>query len=248
MGGNLLDVLIEQYLRQSKNTPSLRGQLHETPPGAVTTASTGNTLPSTLGVSFIPLENKIGARAMNVASPDTILWAKNTTYILGRITAEDQDALVQKYQKFKSMIVSPRAIIPGMFYTFQYQAKTTPVYDRFPLVLPLMKDADGILGMNFHYLPPKMRFALFESMMPLIAPLPVSQLSLIRMTYARLMRRRFIGKLPTIKRYSFQQIRGSVIFISPLEWAVALAYPSEQFVGSSVASVWARSRTIQSPR
>jgi len=68
------------------------------------------------------------------------------------------------------------------------------------------------------------------------------------MTYARLMRRRFIGKLPTIKRYSFQQIRGSVIFISPLEWAVALAYPSEQFIGSSVASVWARSRTIQSPR
>jgi hypothetical protein len=109
-------------------------------------------------------------------------------------------------------------------------------------MLALQKDANGVFGMNFHYLPIKLRFALFESMMPLIVPLPVQQLSLIRLTYKKLMLRRMIGKLPTLKRYSFSQFRSQAVFISPLEWAVALAYPSERFIGTTSTNVWSESR------
>ena len=74
--------------------------------------------------------------------------------------------------------------------------------------------------------------------MPLIIPLPVRQLSLIRLTYKKLMLRRMIGKLPTLKRYSFSQFRSDAVFISPLEWAVALAYPSDKFIGTNNTRVW----------
>ena len=38
--------------------------------------------------------------------------------------------------------------------------KTLPYYDIFPLVLPLEPIPGGFMGMNFHYLPPLLRFRL----------------------------------------------------------------------------------------
>ena len=35
-------------------------------------------------------------------------------------------------------------------------------YDTFPLVLPLEPIKGGFMGMNFHYLPPAMRFTLLR--------------------------------------------------------------------------------------
>lgn len=242
MADNLLDTLIAHYLRGGSNSPSLRGLLHDSLPGAVAPTAGSATLPNQPGVSFVPLITGVGARATAVAAPSAIDWAKNITHVLGRIAPTDQDAMMEKYGKFKSTLTSPRTVIPGMFYTFRYVAKTVDAYDQYPLVLVLDKTREGLLGMNFHYLPMKIRFALFESMMPLIAPLPVTQLSLIRLTYGRLMKRRLIGRGPTIKRYTYGQIRSQAVFISPIEWAVALAYPSERFIKTTRAQVWAESR------
>lgn len=242
MPKNLLDTLIDHYLRGGQSTPSLRGQLHETPPDKIEVPRTAETLPSQLGVSFVPLFTSTGARATSVAATSAIEWSQNITHILGRIDPGDQASMIEKYKNFKSTVVSPRSLISGMMYSFRYMATTVSSYDQYPLVLVLDKTKDGILGMNFHYLPLKIRFALFESMMPLIVPLPVTQLSLIRLTYARLMRRRLVGRFPTIKRYTFSQMKSQAVFISPLEWAVALSYPSERFVGTTPSVVWAESR------
>ena len=242
MPDNMLDLIIARYLRGGV---SPRGALHETVPAktaATETPVTTKPLPATLGVSFVPLMNKIGAVPTQRVSTETIAWAQNITEILGGIDAADQTDMMTRYGHVHSVTLAPPSIIPGFFYTFRYQAKTTDQYDRYPLMLALQRDAKSVLGMNFHYLPIKLRFALFESMMPLIVPLPVKQLSLIRLTYKKLMLRRLAGKLPTLKRYSFSQFRSQVVFISPLEWAVALAYPSETFIGTSSTKVWIESR------
>lgn len=246
MADNFLDLLIQHYLRNGEDTPSLRGQLHELQPAAVTDrATTVKPLPSSLGVSVVPLLGSLGREPSTKVDDSQVRWAQNITKILGRINPDDQTDIVNRYGEFKSMFVDPKRMIPGMFYTFSYRATTVKQYDRFPLILVLNRSyagTDSTLGMNFHYLPPKVRFALFESMMPLVAPLPVFQLSRIMLTYQQLTRRRFIGKLPTIKRYSHANIRSRAIFISPIEWAVAMAYPSEQFIGSSSPTVWNESR------
>ena len=238
----MLDLIIARYLRGGV---SPRGALHETVPAkppATKTPVTAKPLPATLGVSFVPLVNKLGATPTQRVSAETVAWAQNITEILGGIDAADQTDMMTRYGHVHSVSLAPRSIIPGFFYMFRYEAKTTDQYDRYPLMLALKRDAKGIFGMNFHYLPIKLRFALFESMMPLIVPLPVQQLSLIRLTYKKLMLRRIAGKLPTLKRYSFSQFRSQAVFISPLEWAVALAYPSETFVGTTSTRVWTKSR------
>ena len=238
----MLDLIIARYLRGGV---SPRGALHETVPAkppATKTPVTAKPLPATLGVSFVPMVNKLGIAPTQIVSAETVAWAQNITEILGGIDAADQTDMMTRYGHVHSVALAPRSIIPGFFYMFRYEAKTTDQYDRYPLMLALKRDAKGIFGMNFHYLPIKLRFALFESMMPLIVPLPVQQLSLIRLTYKKLMLRRLTGKLPTLKRYSFSQFRSQAVFISPLEWAVALAYPSETFVGISSTKVWTESR------
>lgn len=243
MADSFLDLLIQHYLRGGRDTPSLRGQLHEMQPAAVTGRATSvKPLPSELGVSVVPLTGMLGNNPSIKASQSAVLWAQNITEVLGRIDPTDQTDIVNRYGDFKSMFVDAKRMIPGMFYTFSYRATTVKYYDKFPTVLVLDRTDDSMLGMNFHYLPPNIRFALFESMMPLIAPLPVFQLSRIMLTYQQLKKRRLIGKLPTIKRYTHDNIRGRAVFISPIEWAVALAYPSEQFINITPTKVWAESR------
>lgn len=243
MADNFLDLLIQHYLRGGSDAPSLRGQLHEFQPAAVRgRAKTVKPLPHQLGVSVVPMTGMMGNIPTTPASKSAVVWAQNITEILGHIDPHDQSDIVTRYGKFKSMFVDAKQMIPGMIYSFSYRASTTTEYDKFPLVLVLDRTPESILGMNFHYLPPKIRFGLFESMMPLIAPLPVFQLSRIFLTYQMLKRRRMIGKLPTIKRYLYPNMQGRALFISPLEWAVALAYPSHQFTGITPTKVWNDSR------
>jgi hypothetical protein len=243
MADNFLDLLIQHYLRGGRDTTALRGQLHEQQPARVTgRATTPKPLPNQLGVSVVPMTGMMGNNPATKASGSAIAWAQNITQVLGQIDPDDQTDIVDRYGKFKSMFVDGKQMIPGMFYSFSYRAKTTNQYDMFPLVLVLDRTPTSVLAMNFHYLPPKLRFGLFESMMPLIAPLPVFQLSRIFLTYQQLTKRRMVGKLPTIKRYNYTHIRGRALFISPLEWAVALAYPSERFIGTTSTKVWTESR------
>lgn len=243
MGDNVLDVLIAHYLRRERGRPSLRGLLHETPATPLKKgARPVQSLPTQLGVSAIPLIGMMGNTPTDKASLSAVAWAQNITEILGNIDPEDQTDMINRYGHFKSTFVDPKRMIPGMFYTFNYRASTIDAYDKCPLVLVLDRDKDSMLGMNFHYLPPKLRFALFESLMPLIAPLPVFQLSHIMLTYKQLTQRRLIGRHETLKRYNYVNMRGRAVFISPIEWAVALAYPSQQFIGVSATKVWADSR------
>ena len=242
MPDNMLDLIIARYLRGGVN---VRGALHDSVPTespATGAPATANTLPTTLGVSFVPLTNQIGSSPTTPVSDSSVLWARHATEILGGIKGSDQADIIAKYSEMRSMLIDPRGVVPGFFYTFRYEAKTVDQYDRYPLMLALKKDNKGIFGMNFHYLPLKLRFALFEAMMPLIVPLPVQQMSLIYLTYEKLKRRRMVGKYPTLKRYSFAQIKSRMVFISPLEWAVALAYPSERFMHTTQTRVWNESR------
>ena len=58
--------------------------------------------------------------------------------------------------------ISPRAFV-GRMYFYHYDPKykdTLPVWDKFPLVIPMEMYDDGFLGLNIHYLDPYSRLAL----------------------------------------------------------------------------------------
>ena len=57
----------------------------------------------------------------------------------------------------------------GGLYYFLYDPKTKndlPYYDKFPLVMPLKRDADGFLGLNLHYLPLNYRINFMRKLLP----------------------------------------------------------------------------------
>lgn len=247
MASPLLDLLIHHYLREPKNPvgqTKLRQYVKEAVPPLThrTVAQLMRSLPKNVGVSFINSADSIGVRTNSKAPDAAIVWAQMITALLGRIPDKAQDDIIMKYSKIPSQLVTPSKILPGLMYTYKYEAATTNDYDLYPMMLCLSRTNDSILGMNFHYLPYKFRFVLFEAMMPLIVPVPVNVLSRIYITYKRLtLSARYKGYGATIKRYNLPQFKTNAVLISPLEWAVALAFPSHLFQGDTVHQVWSDS-------
>lgn len=193
-----------------------------------------------IGTSFIRIARAIGIRGISPSSVENIRWAQNATMVLSGITKEDQDDALRKYNKLHSEVISPNKIIPGLFYTYKYRAESVDDYDVYPLTLVLSRTENTMIGMNFHYLPMNYRMALFAAMTPLMVPLPVDQLTTINITYNMLSS--YLGTgLPTIKKYRFDRFKTNAVFISPVEWAVAIAYPSQEFKGKSERTVWRES-------
>ena len=61
--------------------------------------------------------------------------------------------------------IIPTEMIVGEMYMFMYDAKhkdTLPYYDRFPLIFMLERYNNGFLGLNLHYLHPRLRVGLLE--------------------------------------------------------------------------------------
>lgn len=218
---------------------AFRGVFHDAPPDRQ--ILTGQTLPNVPSLTFVPLLKQLGAIANQRTPAGVAAWVKTVTYLLGRVDENDQRQVMQKYEKLKSFTVSPLQILPGFLYTFHYEARSNR-FDRFPLILVLKKDKSSILGLNFHYLPLVWRFALFEALMPLIAPLPVSQLSRILTTYQRLSTgTKYYYWESTVKRYTVKQIQSRAVFIAPIEWAAAMAYPSDMFIRTTRNTIYTES-------
>lgn len=247
---DLISLFIERYLRRpsySVRDTEFFGLINDTKPKLkpFTPGMVLSRLPENpIATSFIRVARAIGITAIDSSSNYSILWAQLTTMLLSQLDPTDQDATVKKYAKIHSLIVSPTNISPGLFYTYKYKAESVEDYDKFPMTLVLSRDGDSMLGMNMHYLPLKYRFSLFEAMMPLIVPIPVDQLSRINMTYQRLKGTSGFAGKPTIKRYLFSRFKSNAVFVSPIEWAVAMAYPSQEFVGNTKRTVWKKTGAI----
>jgi len=236
-------------MQNPRNPPSpgeMRGLLHERIPNLKPRTRRQGPLPNLpvhpTGVSFMPLFDRIGARSVRGASAAATMWAQNTATLLGRLDHGDQVHLLSEYRNVRSMTTTAANMQRGMFYTYRYQAETVPYWDRYPITLVLNRDGQYMTGVNFHYLPVGFRFSLFEALMPLVAPIPVDQLSRIYILYKTLAANpRYRAFRPALKTYKMSRIQSSVVLISPIEWPVALAYPSQMFINATDQQVWSES-------
>ena len=141
-------------------------------------------------------------------------------------------------------------------YFFHYQPKTRmklPYYDIFPLVIPIKpyNGGRGMLGMNFHYLPYRLREKLMKKLIGFLneeeleAYLHVSYNDIKGFT-------RFKEAKPTLHKYDLtgSYVRSQFIHIEPNEWTTALHLPVEEFrsrggaMGVTKAEVWGDSKDI----
>ena len=144
----------------------------------------------------------------------------------------------------------------GRMYFFHYQPKTRmklPYYDIFPLVIPIKpyNGGRGVLGMNFHYLPYRLREKLMKKLIGFLneeeleAYLHVSYNDIKGFT-------RFKEAKPTLHKYDLtgSYVRSQFIHIEPGEWTTALHLPVEEFrsrggaMGVTKAEGWGDSKDI----
>lgn len=122
----------------------------------------------------------------------------------------------------------------GRMYFFFYDPKhkkTLPVYDRFPLVLPIERYADGFLGLNLHYLSTGERQALLNKLKAYRTNNRYDETTKLRLSYDLLQGTKLAKTIqPCIKRYLFGHVRSHFIEVTINEWEQAANLPVEFMV------------------
>lgn len=129
--------------------------------------------------------------------------------------------------------ISPKTFI-GRMYLYNYDPKfkeTLPVYDRFPLVIPMEMYSDGFLALNLHYLDPYNRLALLDKLLDFVNNDKYNDSTKLNLSYDLLSRsRRYKLIEPCIKRYLSNHIRSSIIYVEPDHWETAIFLPTAKMV------------------
>lgn len=120
--------------------------------------------------------------------------------------------------------------VVGKMYFFWYDPKlkaTLPIYDRFPLVFPIERYADGFLGLNVHYLSFGEREYLLKQLMKFRSNSKMDQTTKLKVSYDLLNSVSRIASTmrPCIKRYLFSQVRSQFVEVTADEWDKAMQLP-----------------------
>lgn len=173
-------------------------------------------------------------------------YRKQATLKAGKeITSE---ALLSTTDKGRAKVRLQGDSVYGSMYFFEYDPKhkdTLPYYDRFPLIFPINKVKGGILGMNMHYLPPKMRAQLMDALYTVASDKSYDENTVLNISYKLLnSASNFRFFKPTVKMYLAKQVRSRFIKIEASEWDTALFLPVQSFQKASQSVVWNDSRRI----
>jgi hypothetical protein len=136
----------------------------------------------------------------------------------------------------------------GSLYLFQYNAKlkdTLPYWDMFPVCIPFrsvpaaLGSTAGFLGLNLHYLPPKLRAVLMDALMNTISNTKYDETTRFRVTYDLLNSlAQFRYFKPCLKHYLIDHVRSPFLYVKPEEWNLALFMPLARFQKANQSRVW----------
>ena len=136
----------------------------------------------------------------------------------------------------------------GNMYCFFYDPKmeeTLAYYDTFPLVIPIKSYADGFLGINMHYLHPRLRARLMDALYLTVNNEEFDETTKMRRQLISYNMLESFAKYkyfrPCLKRYLTNHVRSRYLKIEPTEWDVALFLPTERFKKERRETVWRES-------
>jgi len=127
------------------------------------------------------------------------------------------------------------------FYDPKYK-KTLPYYDTFPLVLPLERYDDGVLGINLHYLPMTLRIRLLDRLVDYSNNTKFDESTRLAVDYSKLKNLNLIK--PTLKRYLAGRVKTQFRRIDADEFTVAALLPVQRFKKASASEVYSDSRKM----
>lgn len=124
-----------------------------------------------------------------------------------------------------------RAIV-GRMYFYSYDPKfkdDLPVWDKFPLVLPMELYSDGFLALNLHYVDIYSRLYLLDLLHDFITNDKYDDSTRFKLSYAVLASSRKYSIIQgCIKRYLFSHITSPMVYIEPDSWETAIFLPTQK--------------------
>ena len=161
-----------------------------------------------------PLKDKQGGIRKSVE-----WYRKNVADLNNRVTA----AALMRSGKLNG--IPRRGRLNFFFYDPKYK-KVLPLYDRFPLVLPIETTPGGFMGLNFHYIRPVQRISLLNNLQR-YASGGMKPSTRIDATYDGIKNVRIAKN--TIKKYLYGHVRSSFLRVDFDEAALAVMLPVQQF-------------------
>lgn len=134
----------------------------------------------------------------------------------------------------------------GKMFFYQYDAKYAaelPYWDKLPLVIVLDYNAEYVLGMNLHYLPPNMRATFLNDLIEDHA-VGMDEDRRFGVSYKALKKADNRYFRPTIHLYIRSRIKTPFIEVEPDEWPNAVALPVAKWSGATGSKVHADSRKV----
>ena len=124
-------------------------------------------------------------------------------------------------------------ILPGQMYLYFYHPAgidTLPYYDTFPLVIPFSQDAETFTGLNFHYLPPKVRVVLLKNLMDFATDTKLKEDTRLRFQWSYIKGvARYPGVSEAVKKYRKDCVASQFLFVPANQWFNAVMLPVEKF-------------------
>ena len=146
-------------------------------------------------------------------------YRKNVASLADRVTAS------KLMRSGKLNGIPSRGRLNFFFYDPKYK-QVLPLYDRFPLVLPIETTPGGFMGLNFHYIRPVQRISLLNNLQR-YASGGMKPSTRIDATYDGIKNVRIAKN--TIKKYLYGHVRSSFLRVDFDEAALAVMLPVQQF-------------------
>jgi hypothetical protein len=124
-------------------------------------------------------------------------------------------------------------LTPGHMYLFHYfpiGAKTLPFYDTFPLIIPISKTDTNFTGINFHYLPPKVRVVLLKNLLDFATNKKLDEKTRLRMSWSYIGGiSKYRGVNTAVKQYRYDCLESMFLHVPATQWFNAVMLPLERF-------------------
>jgi len=156
-----------------------------------------------------------------------------------KMTQEEKDA----YDMFKKLLDKPRRLkgsdfVPGALIMFAYNAKDkNSAYDGRPLCLVLRHSKKYTLGLNWHWMPPKLREKVMDGIMKqnkknIKKGLPIT------VNY-QMIKRLIRGLGPVVRLYINKRISPKGVVVPSYQYYKVIHLRGEHFIGISSKTAWA---------
>lgn len=136
----------------------------------------------------------------------------------------------------------------GKMYFFEYDAKhkdTLPLWDRYPLVIPFSvyrskaDNAEIVIGLNFHYLPPALRMVAFRALLKYKTNDRFNKATRLDFSWKVIMaiaQSKYFEH--AVHSYRMDHVRSKFVEIPGQSWEMVLFLPLARWQKGSKAQAW----------